>query len=610
MAAADLQQQCTDLLNQLKANQASLWHRLDSTTGTSSLDNNLETQLPNKKPEYARQKLKSIIKNKDKCAPGTARPPSSIAGSEMFAKSLKGTTMSSTHQLPHEKAKVSSEEDLRLDENNCRPKVVQGESDEHVDPNVMQDYFESRTSNSLMEGGTESFTSGAVSSEDNTKPQFAGKPTTPTSVRRRRIIDRNVHVDSKLSDAELQELERNTRGLNFSYSQSMEAEDDQNVCQMKKPVAENNEPLEERKETEGTTQDMELTYQKCLVDRGNNRQLNNFIKDTTIKPKTILNSTHNYSKQGPGVSFLSSSNSSGTSSLFRNQTRERRLLGYDWIAALVNNDTGLMDESESYFQELREFRRHNRDECCNDFYMEGPFTLTETEPPAVEKAIKDTKVQPFTVNDRLFTVPVTENLLGEPLDPGNKEKAKEEPTQEEPRFVRVSIPRSTLEMPYKVQPHRRRSFDASDSCSLMDHCLMGWNAVSPATLPTASGVSLTDAICGVNPKHTTTLAEAEKAACMHHWPLLTDLQSRPEALTTWRKQYMDTTMNFLHPDTMSLSLSSSLGGGSSRQIARPGDVQRKTDELLNSTYSMMYEMQKVRELREEEQRRQRGSMVS
>ena len=46
------------------------------------------------------------------------------------------------------------------------------------------------------------------------------------------------------------------------------------------------------------------------------------------------------------------------------------MLGYDWIAALINNDAGLMDESESYFHELRDFRRCNRDECCNDFYME------------------------------------------------------------------------------------------------------------------------------------------------------------------------------------------------------------------------------------------------
>ena len=46
------------------------------------------------------------------------------------------------------------------------------------------------------------------------------------------------------------------------------------------------------------------------------------------------------------------------------------------------------------------------------------------------------EVQPFTVNERLFTVPVTENLLGEPLDLGNRDSRKTEPTQDNPRFVR------------------------------------------------------------------------------------------------------------------------------------------------------------------------------
>nr|KAG5696295.1 hypothetical protein BaRGS_027905 [Batillaria attramentaria] len=257
-------------------------------------------------------------------------------------------------------------------------------------------------------------------------------------------------------------------------------------------------------------EDLGYTYTKNLVDAGNNRQLNNFVKEATIKPKTILNSS---SGKGLGTSFHSTGNTSGNSSLFRGQAKERRLLGYDWIAALIDNEQGLMDESESYFHELREFRRCNRDECCNDFYMESPFTLVETEPPAVDKALNETKVQPYTVNERLFTTPVTENLLGEPLVPGGAETKKEEPTDEHPRFVRVSIPRSTLLLPYRSRPHRRRSFDSSDSCSLTDHCLLGWSAASPATLPTASSVSITDAMAGTNPKHTTAQPGNDRAAC-------------------------------------------------------------------------------------------------
>ena len=33
-------------------------------------------------------------------------------------------------------------------------------------------------------------------------------------------------------------------------------------------------------------------------------------------------------------------------------------------------------------------------------------------------------------------------------------------------FLRISIPRSTLLTPYRIQPHRRRSFDETDSYAL------------------------------------------------------------------------------------------------------------------------------------------------
>jgi len=67
------------------------------------------------------------------------------------------------------------------------------------------------------------------------------------------------------------------------------------------------------------------------------------------------------------VSFLGSQNSSSNLSGFSEQ---RQLLGYDWIAALLDNDCGVMDESEGYFEELKEFRRINRDECVNNYFME------------------------------------------------------------------------------------------------------------------------------------------------------------------------------------------------------------------------------------------------
>lgn len=106
-----------------------------------------------------------------------------------------------------------------------------------------------------------------------------------------------------------------------------------------------------------------------------------------------------------------------------------------------------------------------------------------------------------------------------------------------------------------------------------------------------------------------TMAEAEKAASTFHWPLLTDPQPRADTLPTWRQQYMDTTLNFPHGDSSSLSLSSSFGGGRGGAAAS-GNLRQKTDELLNSTYSMMYEMQRVREQREAERAKKIGKAAS
>ena len=116
-----------------------------------------------------------------------------------------------------------------------------------------------------------------------------------------------------------------------------------------------------------------------------------------------------------------------------------------------------------------------------------------------------------------------------------------------------------------------------------------------------------------------TMAAAEKAASTFHWPLLTDPRPNPDSLPTWRRQYMDTTLNFPLPESPSLSLSSSLGGsrgsaapsGGSRGSAAPsGSLRRKTDELLDSTYSMMYEMQRAREQREVERAKEIGKAAS
>lgn len=53
-------------------------------------------------------------------------------------------------------------------------------------------------------------------------------------------------------------------------------------------------------------------------------------------------------------------------------TSKRRMMGYDWIAALLDQSNSVEekigggDDHETYFKELREFRRVHRDECQNN----------------------------------------------------------------------------------------------------------------------------------------------------------------------------------------------------------------------------------------------------
>ena len=39
------------------------------------------------------------------------------------------------------------------------------------------------------------------------------------------------------------------------------------------------------------------------------------------------------------------------------------LLGYDWIAGVVDNENSLDGIPDTYFDDVREFRRQNRDAC-------------------------------------------------------------------------------------------------------------------------------------------------------------------------------------------------------------------------------------------------------
>lgn len=48
----------------------------------------------------------------------------------------------------------------------------------------------------------------------------------------------------------------------------------------------------------------------------------------------------------------------------------RSLLGYDWIAGLLDNTSYLSERPDDFFDDLKEFRRVNKEDCFGTTFSE------------------------------------------------------------------------------------------------------------------------------------------------------------------------------------------------------------------------------------------------
>uniref|UniRef100_A0A7M4F3K0 Migration and invasion inhibitory protein n=1 Tax=Crocodylus porosus TaxID=8502 RepID=A0A7M4F3K0_CROPO len=153
----------------------------------------------------------------------------------------------------------------------------------------------------------------------------------------------------------------------------------------------------------------------------------------------------------------------------------RPLLGYDWIAGEYNTHSTpvLLSKSEQYFAELKEFRLVNKEACL---HMQPSSLLCMA------------GVYCYRLNKRLFPVPVDWASACPICKTPRAQRPPE--TLEEPAYIRVSIPRTTLLPAHKYKIHRRKSFEAADNLALPSHCLVGWENVIPFGSPTMSSLDL------------------------------------------------------------------------------------------------------------------------
>ncbi|XP_018081163.1 migration and invasion-inhibitory protein isoform X2 [Xenopus laevis] len=218
-----------------------------------------------------------------------------------------------------------------------------------------------------------------------------------------------------------------------------------------------------------------LQYADQLMDEGNIRN-----KEPRTPKSCLLTPGNKDSKRDFGhVTFLSN-NTDKTQ-----RWSPRPFLGYDWIAGLLEAESPIANKSEQFYSDINEFRRVNREECVHNYYTDPEAQETSSSEDELDGVI-DTHdcVYCYRVNNRLFTSPVGSESAC-PIC--KKRRSKRRPTIEEPAYIRVSIPRSTLLPPYKYKAHRRKSFDPTDSLALPSHCLVGWeNAVPSCDLNIAS----------------------------------------------------------------------------------------------------------------------------
>ncbi|XP_030584314.1 LOW QUALITY PROTEIN: migration and invasion inhibitory protein [Archocentrus centrarchus] len=179
------------------------------------------------------------------------------------------------------------------------------------------------------------------------------------------------------------------------------------------------------------------------------------------------------------------------------------LLGYDWIAGVLDTEDSLMERSDEFFSDLCVFRSLNKDECVHSAQTQfseesNPVTplLTDKNDP---EANMDTHQCTFSyrINSRLFPVPLHSQ---ECCPVCKKPKSSHPHTVAEPALIRVSIPCARLLPPYKHKAHRRSSFDPSDSLGLPSHCLSGWSNTGQSTLPLPSSLDLRSSVNMKNSK--------------------------------------------------------------------------------------------------------------
>lgn len=149
--------------------------------------------------------------------------------------------------------------------------------------------------------------------------------------------------------------------------------------------------------------------------------------------------------------------------------RLKPYLGYDWIAGTLDNSSCVSSQSDTFFSSLQQFREAHQEECVSNDLESSFFNLRGS----TDADENHECVYCYRVNQRLFLVPSDPDTSCRVCRVPRSQRSSKALAQ--PAQVRVSLPLSILDPPHQYHIHRRKSFDASDTLALPQHCLLGWD---------------------------------------------------------------------------------------------------------------------------------------
>lgn len=258
---------------------------------------------------------------------GTTSDNSGSVLSEMTyaRKKLLGATQHNTERFSKVKVTNASRSDMVKDKENYDKNIQNLLTDKTDDQPELSSKHSSATKPLSTQSESCKRIQSSVDDDNDTVISSSCQPATPNTQRRRQLIDRHVIVPTQLSADELRDL-NNERQLNFSYSNvdsenmsHLESEKNKSCGSHDNVEAHNKikEQSSQRQKNRAHTSNADArtdfhkthaktdhvlkshqtvnenvqSFREQLEDDGNNRKLNTFIRDTTIKPKSLLNST-------------------------------------------------------------------------------------------------------------------------------------------------------------------------------------------------------------------------------------------------------------------------------------------------------------------------------